>query len=678
MTTKRQQIVNASSRELPSWNFLILAVVLVVLTLSCFYRVAFNDFVSYDDHKYVLKNPNIREGLSGTTIRWAFTSCKRASNWHPLTWLSHALDWQLFGPHPTGHHLVNLAFHVANVLLLFFVLWRMTKALWQSAFVAGLFGVHPLHVESVAWVAERKDVLSTFFWMLTIWAYVGYVNSCRLGSSHATWFYVATTIFLALGLLSKPMVVTLPCVLLLLDYWPLRRMGSNGSNLLSGHSRGYPGKGERGSSLGFLFFEKLPLFVLAMGSSAMTFYAQRAGGSVASMEGYRLGVRCANAFVSYAAYLWKMIWPRRLAPFYPHPNDTTPTLIVILAVLIVAVTTAASVMYRRTKPYLFVGWLWYLGTLIPVIGLVQVGMQAMADRYTYVPLIGIFIVLSWGTSDILGLDLKPLKQTRKRSISSPVFNVAAAVILGVLAFCTWVQVGYWKDTVTLFEHALAVTKGNYVAHNNIGQEMQAAGRLTEAIAHYAKAVQTDPDPGLAYNNLGAALAQTGKLDEAMKMFREALKCDPDCAEAYVNLGRGLALQGKTDEALENLRRAIQIDPDQAGAYLEVGNILGRKGFLDQAAEQFRIAIRIDPTMPEAHSNLGFVFRQQGKISEAIAEFEEAIRLKPAFAAPYHNLLAICYQERDFAEARRVVARAKRNGARLDPRMLVPLSQQGSD
>jgi len=659
--------------------FFVLLILLLSVATGAFYRVVLNDFVSYDDHKYVLKNPHLRDGITIDTIRWAFTSCKRASNWHPLTWLSHALDWQLFGAKPAGHHMVNLLFHLANITLLFLFLYRATGAMGRSAVVAGLFGVHPLHVESVAWVAERKDVLSTFFWMLTMWAYVLYV---RLGTHEArrkVWAYSGMVFFFTLGLLCKPMVVTLPCVLLLLDYWPLGRVGKQGA--VSGIPDAGSGVWRREESANWkaLVVEKAPLFLLVAGSSVMTFYAQRAGGSVASMEGYTVGVRIANAFVSYVAYLWKMIWPRCLAPFYPHPNDTIPTILVFMSTFLVLGVSVLSILYRRRMPYFFVGWFWYLGTLVPVIGFIQVGMQAMADRYTYVPLTGVFIALVWGIGDAVNVGRGHLSQASsfgsKAIAVSPFLPVVSAIALVALACCSWVQVGYWKDTVTLFEHALAVTRGNYVAHNNIGQEMQAAGRLEEAIAHYSRAVQTDPDPGLAYNNLGAALAQSGKVTEAMKMFEEALKCDPDCAEAYVNLGRGLALQGKVDEALKKLKQAIEIDPDQAGAYLEIGNILGRKGFLDKAAEQFRIAIRIDPGMPEAHSNLGFVLRQQGRIDEAIPEFEEAIRLRPSFAAPYHNLLAICYKQHDYDGARQIVARAAQNGAVLDPRMLKPLSDR---
>lgn len=435
----------------------VLALGLAALTFAAYFSVLSNGFVSYDDGKYVTENPHLRAGLSTDTVVWAFTTF-RASNWHPLTWLSHAFDVQLYGMNPLGHHLTSLLLHIANVVLLYWLLFRMTTSPWKSAFVAALFAVHPLHVESVAWVAERKDVLSTFFWMLTMLAYVRYAESPSAGC------YLPVIILFAIGLLAKPMLVTLPLVLLLLDYWPLRR----------------------GPILGRLT-EKIPLLVLAAGSCVVTFVAQRSGGSVADLGRFTLAERIGNALVSYVTYIGKAFWPSKLACFYPHPGSGLPAWQPILAAVGLIGFTGIVIKLSVRRPYLLTGWLWYLVALVPVIGFVQVGFQAMADRYTYIPLIGIFVMIAWGIPESMGAceyegvsarkrppaRSRPLRhsQTRTPTHSHTLLAATAALVLAVLAWRTSVEVRYWHDEVTLFERALAVTHGNYVAHNNLGRAL---------------------------------------------------------------------------------------------------------------------------------------------------------------------------------------------------------------
>ncbi|MCL6520737.1 MAG: tetratricopeptide repeat protein [Armatimonadetes bacterium] len=635
-----------------------LCILVVIITAVAFAQVVGHKFVSYDDSKYVTLNPHIRNGITLTTIAWAFTTF-RASNWHPLTWLSHALDCQLYGLHNAcGHHVTNLLLHLANVALLFFLFSKMTGAVWQSAFLAILFGVHPLHVESVAWVAERKDVLSTLFWMLTIFAYIQYSQSPK------TKTYISVITFFTLGLMSKPMLVTLPFVLLLLDYWPLKRMNI-----------GPPSKSS--SKITKLVLEKVPLFILAACSSAMTFIAQRIGGSVATVESFTVGVRVANALVSYVKYLVKTIWPHNLAAFYPHPNNTIPTWQVFGSWIIILAITISVFKVIKKRPYLMVGWLWYLVTLIPVIGFIQVGFQAMADRYTYIPLIGIFIIIAWGVPDLVGrVGASRIKQdsTISPSSRSTILPFASSLVTLTLVILTWHQVRYWKDTITLFEHAIAVTKGNYVAHNNLGQELSSIGELDKAIAHYRLAIKSDPDPGLAYNNLGAALAQLGRISEAMEVFHRAVESDPECCEAYVNLGRGYSLQGDLIKAKQNLEKALEIDPENSAAYLEMGNVLGRQGMYAKAEEYFAKAIYLNPNSAEAHSNMGVIYRKTNRLDKAIAEFREAIRLKPDLPAPYHNLAFIYYTRGDIKTAWDVIQEGEANGVNPNPMLVQALSR----
>ncbi len=571
---------------------LVVCTILALSTLAIYWPVTGHQFISYDDREYVTDNDHVQAGLTSKSLYWSFTT-PHAANWHPLTWLSHILDVHLHGTDAGGHHLTSLLLHVANTVLLLCVLCRMTGARWSSSFVAALFALHPLHVESVAWVAERKDVLSTFFWMLTLLAYVRYVERPAVNR------YLPVVLFLALGLMSKPMLVTLPFVLLLLDYWPLKRFRP-----------GQPG-GTR------LVLEKVPLFALSTASAVVTNLVQRAGGTVEPLSVHPISFRIANALVSYVAYLRKMLWPGDLAVFYPFPR-AIPWWHVAGALLLLASISLVAIRAARRNPYLVVGWLWYLGTLVPVIGLVQVGAQAMADRYTYVPLIGIFIIIAWGAPDLLA---------RWRHAEKGL-AVAAIALLSLLAAATLLQVRHWARTHTLFEHALRVTEDNYVAHYNLGIDLLERNETTEAIRHLAEAVRIQPRFAEAHNNLGNSLEQLGRRAEAIDHYSRALRANPSMATAHYNLGLALAKQGKAPEAIHHLSEALRTRPGYAEAHNNLAIVLADQGRTDEAIDHLAEALRIDPEYARAHFNLGVVLADQGRLDEAIRHYSEALRIDP--------------------------------------------------
>ncbi|MDH3838255.1 MAG: tetratricopeptide repeat protein [Desulfobacteraceae bacterium] len=527
---------------------------LVIATLAVYWQVKGYEFVNYDDSRYVYNNGYVQAGLTLKGVIWAFTAT-HASNWHPLTWLSHMLDCQLFGLNPGWHHLTNVFFHIANTLLLLFVLRRMTGALWRSFFVAALFALHPLHVESVAWVAERKDVLSTFFWLLTMWGYARYVERPGLGR------YLLILLFFALGLMAKPMLVTLPFVLLLLDYWPLERFQFGGAETI-GDSHG---DSQLGSTAHRLVWEKIPLFLLTVVSSVVTFLIQQSSGAAGSLVQYPLVVRIANGLVSYARYIGKMILPSHLAVLYPHPG-MLPWWQVAAACLLLVSISLLVIKSAKRRPYFVLGWLWYIGTLVPVIGFVQVGAQAMADRYTYVPLVGLFIMISWGVSELVA-------ELHYGKIGLAAIGVA---ILSILMGTTWFQVRCWKNSITLFRHSLDVAGESYVVHNNLGNALLSKGRSEEAIAQYRKALRLKPDFMLWYYNWGNALVTQGKLDEAIRRYSEALLIDPDYAEAHNSLGVALLHKGEINEAITHFREALRIRPGNIVVYTNLQVALAKK------------------------------------------------------------------------------------------------------
>ena len=618
----------------------LVCVALAAATLAVFWGARQCQFVIYDDPAYITSNQEVQRGLTAQGARWAFQT-GAASNWHPLTWLSHMADVELYGMQPGGHHLASVLLHTLNGVLLFLILRSMTGALWRSAVVAALFALHPLRAESVAWVSERKDVLSTLFWMLAVWAYVRYAKSRRAGSPERVTperkvFYVLALVFFALGLMSKPMLVTLPFVLLLLDYWPLGRL-----------QRGVAG----------LVAEKLPFFILAVASSVVTFLVQRHGGAVSTLTGVPAAARVGNAFVSYARYLAKIFWPARLSPLYPHPGYW-PWWQVAGAVVLLAAITAWVVRRARAQPYLAAGWFWFVVMLAPAIGLVQVGIQSMADRYSYVASVGVFIMAAWGADEWI--------KTQRW-----VLGAAAAVALGTCVILTPRQVAFWRTSEALFQHAVAVTDNNYLAYNNLGFDLSNRGEMERAMVCFQKALEINSNYDEAHNNLGYALAALGRYQEATNEYIKALSLNPRLTEAHNNLGLALGDLGLADAGIHEYQVALEENPRHAGAHNNYGVALAMRGELDEAIAQFRLALacqdnylsahsdlgnalamkgdlagaireyerclKIDPKEPQAHNNLGNAFAQQGKLDEAIAQYRVALNLKPRNPEAHFNL-----------------------------------------
>jgi tetratricopeptide (TPR) repeat protein len=660
----------------------VICLALALMTVAAYWQVTTFDFVSYDDDRYVLQNPHVNTGLKPENITWAFKSM-HMSNWHPLTWLSLMLDAQLFGLHAGGYHVVNLLFHIFNTLLIFIALNAMTGASWRSAAVAALFALHPLHVESVAWVAERKDVLNTFFMMLTFFSYVRYVRT----PGYKT--YLPIVFFFALGLLAKPMVVTLPFVLLLLDYWPLKRFA-----LDAGAKPLKYGVKATAKKMGRLIFEKLPLFGLTAISVVVTLSAQRV--EIVTMQYLPVSLRISNALVSYCGYLAKALWPIPLTVLYPHPEFIPPWQTIGATTILVTITALAVRTVQR-HPYFLVGWFWYLGTLVPVIGFVQVGVQSMADRYTYIPLVGVFIAAVWLISDF----------TDRPGYKKYLLPAFCTAIAGFLFTVTWTQLGHWRNSKALFSHALSVTKNNYVMHNNMGALLAIQGNMQDSIFHYnealkirpddleanynlgnlllrqgkfndsipyyGEAIRSKPDFAPAHNNLGIALGQSKDLERAVEQFREAVRLDPGYQEARNNLkfalarlekpkeivlpktsaetaktdretaeeevkaGVSLATKGDLVGAINHFKEALKLNPNHYDANVHLGLSLSLKQNYDEAIVHFRKAIQINPKGPQIYNSLGVALANTGKIDEAISQLKKAIQIDPNFAKAHNSL-----------------------------------------
>jgi len=626
-TAAPQPAEPAQPKISPRLPIVLIAIALVVLIAAVYAPLRHADFVQLDDTGYVSENTHVMAGLTQPSVAWAMTTGYLA-NWHPLTWLSLMLDVELFGVSPGAIHMTNVALHIVDTLLLFALLVRMTGGVWPSAFVAALFGVHPAHVESVAWISERKDVLSTLFWLLTMWTYVSYVR--KPGAMR----YAGVVVCLALGLMAKPMLVTLPLVLLLMDWWPLDRLTR--------------------ATWPRLVREKLPLVAIVIVSSVVTFIVQRQGGAVTGLAVLPWDIRITNALASYAAYIGKMLWPANLVVFYPYPR-VVQILPAIVGLLVLALGSLAAWRLSRRHAYVGVGWLWYLVTLIPVIGLIQVGTQAMADRYTYVPLIGLFIVVAWGVPELLA----------RMAARGVVLAAAGVVIVLACAATAGAQVAVWHDNTTLWRHALAVSPDNYRAQSAFGSILGNEGKPTEALAHFLEAIRLEPDFGDAYYNLGRTYADLGRLDEAVTAYRQSMSLRPDFAEAHNNLGIVFSRQGHIDDAIKEYQEALRINPDFAeahanraaglvghanaadvadarrhaerarelnanlpGAHYSLGLVNMSEGRLDEAMAEYREALRLKPDMADAHVNLGFVLAGQGRVDEAIPHFREAVQLQP--------------------------------------------------
>jgi protein O-mannosyl-transferase len=623
------QPINNSSRR----QQCLAAFLLALLTLTAFGRVCGNDFINHDDRAYVVRNPGVQGGLSLQGLWWALTTTSCA-NWHPLTWVSFQLDHALYGLHAWGYHATNLALHVANVLLLFLVLCRMTGALWPSALVAGLFAVHPLHVESVAWVAERKDVLSTLFWMLTLAAYVRYAE--RLGPAR----YMIVVLSFAVGLAAKSMLVTLPFVLLFLDYWPLRRfsvpslwegkVSAAGSPLPDppppGGRRRERGKG---AGVGWLLLEKAPLIALSIVSSAITLYAQRVDSGPATAAVSGAGdwfTRVGYAAVSYVTYVARSLWPRDLIPFHPYPRQPLPGWEVVGATLLLVVVSVIAVQARRRAPYLMIGWFWYLAALVPVIGIIHVqGGHGMADRYTYVPLIGLFMMAAWGSADLAA------RWHVSRAVKALVVTTAVVLLLAG----TWSQVGYWHDSKTLWRHTLEVDPENYLAHYDLGVVLAREEAWDAAIEHFQRAIRIDPSRDLPHVSLGDAFAHKGMMERAIDEYGEGLRLNPNRAESHNLLGMALETRGALQGAREQYSEALVQNPSLAEAHTNLAMVLTRQGKFADAEQHFRAAIQLEPQMASAQHGLGLVQALHGNLQEAVKSYSRAIDLQPR-ASQYHR------------------------------------------
>ena len=593
----------------------VICTVLVLAICAAYWQLPRHDFLTYDDQQYLTENPHIRAGLNWNTFKWAF-STSYASNWHPVTWLSHAVDFQIFGLKPAGHHIVNLLLHIANTLLLFALLNRFGGALWRAALVAAIFALHPLHVESVAWAAERKDVLSTFFFLLTLWFY--FLHAKRPSYLR----YLSSLFFFALALMSKPMVVTLPVLLLLLDIWPLHR------------TRLHPLPGKVTSSWPRLLLEKLPFLVLAGASSALTLWAQHQGHSILSTEQLSLSQRLAHIPVVYLTYLGKAFFPHQLAIYYPYQGPPS-IFTVLLSLLILAGISLLVLRGRKNHPYLLTGWLWFVGTLVPVIGLVQAGDQAMADRYTYIPLIGVSIMFAWGLSDLCG--------------ERTALMVSPAICL-ILSGATFLQVQYWQNTRTLFEHAARVTAKNHLALTVLGSLFEKDGRTSEAMALYAQALQYKPDYPEAHFFMGHALDQQGNPGAAIAEYATVLKLKPQLEQAHIFLAMDLAKEKKYDEALQHYQSALALNPDSAAAHHNLALLYHTRGSLDLAVEHYSAALRLDPGLAVAHNNLGIILIQKGKPGEGAGELRKALALNPENTETEYNLSTTLIQQSQWDEA----------------------------
>lgn len=658
-----------------------------LVALGLYWPVTGFDFINFDDDQYVTANLHVRGGYTAKSIVWAFTT-HHAFNWHPITWLSHILDCHIYGLHSGGHHFTNVLFHIGNTLLLFGLLRRMTGALWRSAFVAALFAWHPLHVESVAWISERKDVLSAFFGLLGLWAYWFYVKVPNWRR------YGLVLICFVCGLMSKPMLVTLPLLLLLLDYWPLHRVAGSDDSRQNAFKRW---KG--------LLAEKAPFFILSIASSCVTYWAQIIQFDQSGRR-FAFGYRLANALNSYACYIWKFIWPHDLSVFYPYPHHL-PALQVAGAGMLLLIITALAYFYRQSRPHLIVGWLWFFIALAPVIGLIQVGSQAMADRYTYIPAIGLFLAFAWEAPRLFGAGC----------YARWFLGIAAMLILVGCLIATARQLRYWKNSVTLFTRAIEVTGDNSVArcnlaaallkqgkreealpqvdealrinqrsfvalnikgeilfeegklkeaneclslatrlqpnfgvaHSDLGNVLVALGEQKEAEAQFRAAVRCDPDSDANLVDLGLVLAQQGRLDEAVAQYDAALRLAPNC-EAENALGSALESQGKIEQAIEHYKMALKINPYLAEANCNLGAILADQGKFDEGVEYLTTAIRIKPDFAEAHYDLGNAFINQGKLEEASTQYVEAVRLKPDYMEAYFNLGNVMFQRKRWAAA----------------------------
>jgi tetratricopeptide (TPR) repeat protein len=594
---------------------------LAALTVAIYAPALRSQFLAMDDPVYVSANRHVQGGLTPANIVWAFT-VNTAGNWHPLTLLSHMLDCQIYGLHPWGHHLTNILLHATNSALLFLVLMRMTGAFWRSACVAALFAIHPVHTESVAWVAERKDVLSSFFCLLAIWSYVRFAEEFKVPGSKFKVFRGLCMVFFALALMAKPMAVTLPFVLLLLDCWPLNRV-----------------QGLDWPTWRRLVEEKWPLFALSAIWCGIAIWAQRVGHAVASTTDLSVLERIFHAPIAYLDYVRVLVFPRHLSAFYPYQLHE-PIILGAGAGTALGLVTGLLLRMSRQRPYLAVGWLWFLGMLVPVIGLVQVGGQGWADRYVYLPSIGFFIIVVWAGAEWA---------ERHSVVKLLIPLVGAALIVG-----TWTELQYWKDTGTLFRRAMEVTENNYIAMTLVGTQEQDKGKLNEAIELYRQAVARKPKYAEAHFFLGRALEEQHHVAEAASEYREALRLLPDLSAAHVMFGLLLAREKKFDEAISQYQTALKTDPESAAAQSDWAVALMAQGHLKESIPHFEEALRLDPSLTEAHSDLGIAYVQTGRLAEGTAELQTALKLAPGDNDTRFNLAQALNQQQQWAESEQLL------------------------
>ncbi len=625
LTEHGLSVVEAERRKRRVTLFIFIA--LAAATIIAYELIRHNGFVGYDDNEYIVKNQHVAGGITQQSVTWAFTK-PYASNWHPLTWISHMLDCQVFGLNPLGHHLVSVAFHIVNALLLFWILKRISGSIWASAFVAAVFAVHPVQVESVAWASERKTVLSGLFWLLTMAAYVRYTRQPAFGR------YILVLLVFSLCIMTKPIVVTLPLVLLLLDYWPLKRIG--GRRTEDGRREE---EGQK-TSLKWLIIEKIPLLAMSAFLSVMTFVSQKSGGAMSTTEHMPLDYRIANTFLSYIKYIGKMIWPSGLAVYHPHPRTSFSDAAVVICTLLFVLITIFSIYMGRRKRYISVGWLWYVGTLVPMIGLVQVGAQAIACRYMYLSMVGLLIIVAWAVKDLV----------ESRFHLKVIAAVSAISVLSVFIILTRMQVGHWQNTITLFEHTLNVTKDNAAAEHNYGHALSEAGLLDEAAIHLNRAVQLVPEFVEARNNLGKLYLKQGKISEAIDCFTELAKRKDAPAEVHYSLASALLMQKRYDEAISQLSIVLELDPSNAHAPSAMAVALMSAGRTDEAIACFNKYLRLNENSTELHYNLAVALTMQKKYDEAIRHFTRVTELDPNNAGALNGLartldnLAVSYAD----------------------------------
>jgi Flp pilus assembly protein TadD len=584
-----------------NWSLLI-CLTLTLTLLAVFYQVHNFKFINFDDPVYVTENPNIQAGLTLNAVKWAFTT-GYYGNWNPMTWLSLMLDWQLFGSNPAGFHLTSLIFHILNTLLLFLVLKQMTNAIWQSAFVAALFALHPLHVEAVVWISSRKDILSTFFWFLTMWAYVRFVRHPKIAG------YLLVVAFLVLGLLSKPMLVTLPFVFLLLDYWPLDRI-----------------KRVDWKTISQLILEKIPFFILVVVFSVIAVFTQRSIGAIVKITELAFKYRIYNALISYVKYIEKMFWPGGLAALYPHPVENVSVLYAVISAVVLLTVTILVIRFAQNHRYLVTGWFWYIGTLVPVIGLVQVGRHAMADRYSYITLTGLFIIIAWSLPELLA-------KSPQRKIA---LGVSMILVLTTLGICAHRQTSYWENSDTLFSHTIEVTQDNYVVYNNLGVTYNDIGRYPEAMEAFSQAIRIKPDDADAYTNLGIVYRRLGRFTEAIDAYKQAIKIKPGLAEAHNNLGFVLASNGKFAEAVEHYEIAMKTI-DTPRVHRNYAWALFNLGRFEQAIAEYRKTLLLMPNDPNVLNEFGYALAHTGEFDEAITLYDKALQIKPDFTDAHINI-----------------------------------------